>query len=84
MMTQSFLSGNDNENAPVPNTAQTTSPHRESIKHLLIGSPKAVTSTIHVLHQLNYAHVGDWSDLLPTANQGEVMSILSRTISVQQ
>ncbi|WP_242051433.1 hypothetical protein [Nostoc sp. FACHB-280] len=53
---------------------------RESIKHLLIGSPKAVTSTIHYLQAIGYANVGDWSPLLPTENSSEVMSILIRQI----
>jgi hypothetical protein len=56
---------------------------REPIKHLLIGSPKAVSSTIHYLQVIGYASVGDWSPLLPTANPGEVMSILSRQILMQ-
>jgi len=56
--------------------------HREPIKHLLIGSPKAVTSTIHFLQAIGYANVGDWSPLLPTANSSEVMSILIRQILV--
>jgi len=59
---------------------ETQLPHREPIKHLLIGSPKAVTSTIHHLQIVGYANVGDWSPLLPTPNSGEVMSILSRQI----
>ncbi|MBN3878256.1 MULTISPECIES: hypothetical protein [unclassified Nostoc] len=58
-------------------------PNREPIKHLLIGSPKAVSSTIHYLQVIGYASVGDWSPLLPTANPGEVMSILSRQILTQ-
>ncbi|MGI2905906.1 hypothetical protein [Tolypothrix sp. VBCCA 56010] len=62
---------------------QQTSPNREFIKHLLIGSPKAVKSTIHYLQVLGYADVGAWSPLLPTANPGEFMSILSRSILVQ-
>lgn len=62
---------------------QQTIPKRESIKHLLIGSPKAVKSTIHYLQVLGYADVGFWSPLLPTANSGEFMSILSRSILVQ-
>ncbi len=37
----------------------TPTPKREPIKHLLIGSPKAVTSTIHLLQVLGYAKVGD-------------------------
>ncbi|MHC5829314.1 MAG: hypothetical protein ACYT04_78710 [Nostoc sp.] len=62
---------------------QKPSPKREPIKHLLIGSPKAVTSTIHLLQVLGYASVGDWSALLPTGNPDEVMSILSRQILMQ-
>ncbi|WP_214662593.1 hypothetical protein [Amazonocrinis nigriterrae] len=55
---------------------------REPIKHLLIGSPKAVTSTIHLLQMIGYANVGDWSPLQLTGNPDEVMSILIRQISV--
>ncbi|MCF4966768.1 hypothetical protein [Nostoc sp. CMAA1605] len=58
-------------------------PQREPMKHLLIGSPKAVNSTIHHLHMLGYANVCDWSPLLPTENPGEVMSILTRQILMQ-
>ncbi|MBD2447964.1 hypothetical protein H6G76_12395 [Nostoc sp. FACHB-152] len=68
-------------NSPIPNQfSQPSFPHREPIKHLLIGSPKAVTSTINYLQVIGYASVGDWSPLLPTTNPGEVMSILSRQI----
>ncbi|MBD2491602.1 hypothetical protein [Aulosira sp. FACHB-615] len=63
--------------------SQPAFPHREPIKHLLIGSPKAVTSTIHYLQVIGYASVGDWSPLQPTGNPDEVMSILSRQISIQ-
>ncbi|MDZ8227894.1 MAG: hypothetical protein RMY00_33700 [Nostoc sp. ChiVER01] len=71
-------------NAPLLNLSdQKQSPKREPIKHLLIGSPKAVTSTIHLLQVLGYASVGDWSALLPTGNPDEVMSILSRQILMQ-
>ncbi|MGD2183247.1 peptide ABC transporter substrate-binding protein [Lusitaniella coriacea] len=55
-------------------------PQREPIKVLLIGSPKAVTSTIHSLYCLRFAEVGEWSPLLPTQNPGEVMSILVRRL----
>ncbi|MEA5515641.1 hypothetical protein [Nodularia sp. UHCC 0506] len=56
------------------------SPKREPIKHLLIGSPQVVNSTIHYLQVIGYANTGDWSPLLPTAKPGEVMSILIRQI----
>lgn len=82
--TQGFLSSGDNASTPIPNqTSSQASPERELIKHTLIGSPKAVNSTIRVLHQLKYASISDWSPLVPTGNIGEVMSILIRSILVQ-
>jgi hypothetical protein len=77
---QQFLNG-EILNTPIPNlTSENLLPKREPIKHLLIGSPKAVSSTIHYLQIIGYASTGDWSPLLPTANPGEVMSILIRQI----
>lgn len=67
-------------NTPVNQPGANLSPKREPIKHLLIGSPKAVSSTIHYLQIIGYASTGDWSPLLPTANPDEVMSILIRQI----
>jgi hypothetical protein len=55
---------------------------REPLKHLLIGTKKTVISTIHYLHVLGYANATDWSDLTPTGNSGEVMSILVRHIVI--
>jgi hypothetical protein len=82
--TQGFLSSDDNPNTPIPNqTSPQASPERQPIRHTLIGSPKAVNSTIRVLHQLKYAEISDWSPLVPTGNIGEVMSILIRSILVQ-
>lgn len=82
---QSFLDSNQEptKELAIPTREPSPSPERESIKHTLIGSPKAVMGTIHVLHRLGYANVGDWSPLLPGLNSGEVMSILIRNISVQ-
>ncbi|NJL60672.1 MAG: hypothetical protein HC903_01110 [Methylacidiphilales bacterium] len=54
-------------------------PERETIKYTLIGSSKAVTAIIRVLHQLGYADICDWSPLLPIDNPGQVMSILVRS-----
>ena len=71
---QQYLEGE--LNTPILNqSSENQLPKREPIKHLLIGSPKAVTSTIHYLQVIGYASIGDWSPLLPTANPGEVMSI---------
>ncbi|MEH2072862.1 MAG: hypothetical protein V7K57_00320 [Nostoc sp.] len=60
--------------------SQNPLPKREPIKHLLIGSSKTVSSTIHYLQVIGYASIGDWSPLLPTDNPEEVMSILIRQI----
>ncbi|WP_103124902.1 hypothetical protein [Nostoc cycadae] len=79
MMAQSKLEQYPKEDSTTP----TRNPHREPIKHILMGSAKAVTSTIHHLQMNGYASVGDWSPLLPTANPDEVMSILIRQILMQ-
>ncbi|MBW4658888.1 MAG: hypothetical protein KME15_09445 [Drouetiella hepatica Uher 2000/2452] len=54
---------------------------RERIKHLLVGSPRAVKRTIQILHIQGYAEVSFWSK--PVAAQdlgepGEVVSVLLR------
>lgn len=84
MITQSFLSSVEESNTTTnsPSEVQTVQ-SKEPLKHLLIGSPKAVTSTIHYLQVIGYADAGDWSPLLPSPNPGEVMSILNRPIVVQ-
>lgn len=56
---------------------------RERIKHLIVGSPKVVKSTIHLLHLLGYAEVKQWSkpQIAGSLGQpGEVVSILIRNI----
>jgi hypothetical protein len=81
---QSFLSGGEPNNTIPTHLQSTPVPERETIKHTLIGSSRAVIGTIRVLHQLGYAQVGDWSQLLPSpTHPGEVMSILVRNIVVQ-
>ncbi|MEH2422138.1 MAG: hypothetical protein V7K48_14845 [Nostoc sp.] len=80
---EQYLPTQGNNAPPLNQFDKKPSPKREPIKHLLIGSPKAVTSTIHLLQVLSYASVGDWSALLPTGNPDEVMSILSRQILMQ-
>ncbi|MFB2979455.1 hypothetical protein [Microseira sp. BLCC-F43] len=81
-MKQSFLPNpNRNSKLSLPSpTPDETSPAREPLKHLLIGSPKAVRGEIHRLHILGYAEVGAWSPLQPMANTREVMSILIKYI----
>lgn len=66
----------------VGNTAESPS-ERESLRVLIIGSRKGVTSTIQTLYRLGFAEVAEWSPLLPAPNPGEVMSILTRYILTQ-
>ncbi|MGB3312010.1 MAG: hypothetical protein WA939_03845 [Nodosilinea sp.] len=61
-------------------------PGRERLRHLVIGSPEGVRSTINLLHVLTYAEQREWSRLvtippsgiLITPEQGEVFSLLRR------
>ncbi|MBE9054310.1 hypothetical protein IQ243_28750 [Nostocales cyanobacterium LEGE 11386] len=82
VLPQQYLSSPEFDTSTLKQSTQKPLSQREPIKHLLIGSPKAVTGTIHFLQAIGYASVGDWSQLLPTTNPGEVMSILIRQISV--
>jgi hypothetical protein len=67
--------------SPSPSPEPTA--NREPVKILLIGSPKGVNTIIHTLYRLRFAEVREWSPLQPTANPGEVMSILKRQISIR-
>ncbi|MBW4653284.1 MAG: hypothetical protein KME20_09675 [Kaiparowitsia implicata GSE-PSE-MK54-09C] len=61
-------------------------PNRETLRHLVIGSPDGVQGTINRLHLLQYAERLEWSRLCPippsgiliTPAQGEVFSLLRR------
>ena len=53
-------------------------PDQEQMRILLISSPTWVTETIHDLHARGFSDTNDWSSLVPGANPGEVVSILTR------
>ena len=53
-------------------------PGQEQMRILLISSPTWVEATIHDLHARGFANTTDWSSLVPGANPGEVVSILTR------
>ncbi len=62
-------------------------PHREALRHILLGSPDAIEQTIHLLYRLNYTEPGLWSpiaavgdQLIITAAQGEAISLLRRGV----
>ncbi len=54
---------------------------REQVRHLLLGTPSAVQSTIALLHKLGYAEPNDWSRPMPTGRVNEVMAILTKRVS---
>ena len=53
-------------------------PCQEQMRILLISSPTWVEATIHDLHARGFADTNAWSRLVPGANPGEVVSILTR------
>jgi hypothetical protein len=57
--------------------------NRESVKILLIGSPRGVNNIIQTLYRLRFAEVSEWSPLQPTAKPGEFLSILIRQFSIR-
>jgi hypothetical protein len=65
-----------------PSASPEPTSSRESVKILIIGSPKGVNNIIHTLYRLKFAEVTQWSSLQPTANPDEVVSILRRQLSI--
>jgi len=51
---------------------------QEVVQITVVGSPAAVSETIHTLYRLGFAAVGDWSPPQPTAGPGQVVSVLIR------
>jgi len=86
MLIQSFLpnSGGENRTNALSKLSTDKRGGREQIKHLLVGSPKVVTRTIHSLHILGYAEVREWSRPISAAGSlgepGEVVSILIKQV----
>jgi hypothetical protein len=80
---EQYLRGKDFNPPTFNQSTKPAFPKREPVKHILMGSVKVVTSTIHQLQVIGYASVGDWSPLLLTGNADEVMSILIRQILTQ-
>ena len=84
-MTEDFIpDASETPAVPVtPSPSPEPTSNREPVKILLIGSPKGVNTMIHTLYRLRFASVREWSPLQPTANPGEVVSILKRQLSIR-
>lgn len=71
--------------APEPCTTSTdATSNKELLRVLLVSTQDGVISTIQNLYTLGFAEIGEWSNLLPAPNPGEVMSILTRYISTNE
>jgi hypothetical protein len=84
-MTEEFVpDASETPAVPVtPSASPEPTSTREPVKILIIGSPKGVNNMIHTLYRLRFASVTQWSPLQPTANPGEVVSMLIRQISIK-
>lgn len=60
-----------------------TCPHREQVRHLLIGSVLGIDRTIKELHSKGYADPNDWSGPLPTGRPDEWMAILTKRLIIE-
>ena len=74
-MSQEFVP--DDNLSDRPNDGSTVS-KQEVVQITIVGSRAAVLQTIHTLYRLGFASVGDWNPPQPTANPGQVMSVLIR------
>ena len=66
--------------SPLP--PQGPPPRPEYVRHLLFGTPTTVKTTIRLLHHLGYAEPNDWSRPISTGRANEVMTILTKRISL--
>lgn len=70
------------ETATLVNITAELPPDGERLKVILVSSPKVVKSTIRALYKLGFAEVSEWSRLQPTPKPNEVMSVLSRNVTI--
>lgn len=83
IMAEEFLLPEDSGSGNQATTSNQTDSRRERIKHLLIGSRKAVGATIKALHVKGYAEVREWSKPQSAGvlgEPGEVVSVLIRYV----
>ena len=52
----------------------------ERVRVMVFGSSYGVTYTIRWLYRLQFAHISEWSFLMPAPIEGEFMSIVTKRI----
>ncbi|MBE9064937.1 hypothetical protein [cf. Phormidesmis sp. LEGE 11477] len=68
-------------NTPNNNTSQDSGGY-EVVRHLLFGPLPVIQSTIHLLHQIQYAEPNDWSQPISTGKPNEMMAILTKRVRI--
>lgn len=84
-MAEEFLQLENSDSDNEATTRSQANSGRERVKHLLIGSRKAVKVTINTLHVKGYAEANDWSRPVAAGELGEpgsVMCILFKSVSL--
>ncbi len=73
---------------PLPADFSLLLPNGGTIRHILLGTPADIHQTRHLLHNLRYVEVSQWSPLVRiperrlvfTTEEGEQMSLLTRRL----
>ena len=60
------------------NNPDDSSQNKIRVKHILKGSRKAITNTMHTLYALGYTEISEWSPLQPTDVPGEFITISTK------
>lgn len=81
-----FQSPDSGANASTPSLVYSPTPRPEPqfepLRHMVFGSAIAVRKTIALLHRLNYAEPHEWSKLIPTERENEVMAVLTKKVRI--
>ncbi|MEG5135884.1 MULTISPECIES: hypothetical protein [unclassified Microcoleus] len=77
-MSQEFVP--DDNLSDRPNDGSTV-PEQEVVQITVVGSPAAVSETIHTLYRLGFAAFGDWSPPQRGPKPGQVISVLIKRSS---
>ena len=74
--------------AALPAEFSPAPPPGETIRHILLGSPGGIRQTVHLLHNLRYVEISQWSPTLDvpdgrlviTPESGSVISMLVKRL----
>lgn len=78
-----FTSFPTGANAPTVPPTQKTTTYAEPVRIMMFGSASAVRTAIKDIHKHGYADPNDWSKPIATERADEVMSILTKRVSLE-